>query len=704
MPIMQRLAAALDAIRRWLPSAKRQQDKDADMYRQLAEHSLVGVYLIQDGRFPYVNPRMAEIFGYDREEIIRSHTVADLVAPEDRTLVLENIRRRMAAEVQTVQYGFRALRKDGVVIEVEVLGTRVEYLGRPAVVGTLLDVTERNRVLQESRLMADALANTAEAVIVLDTARRIISVNSAFAGISGYSEAEALQQPIESLRSDWHAESFYDDIWATVQHEGKWQGEVWLKRKNGEVFASLVGVSSVGNPGSAISHYVVVVNDISRFKQVEARLDFLSHYDPVTRLPNRVFFHQHLQQILLSAHRGNRQVAVLLLGLDRFKQINESLGHAAGDVLLQQVAARLREVAGKNTNLSRVGGDEFVVILDDMPDTDSAARLAGNMLATMARPVDIEGHQVFFTASIGISCFPNDGTDNETLFKVADAALLRAKERGRNIFQFASSEMNASALESLILTNNLRTALEKKELYLEYQPIVNLADASLSGVEALLRWRHPELGVVGPDAFIPLAEQTGLIGNIGHWVLQEACFQAVRWRRAGLPPVTVAVNLSLRQVFGADCVRQIAGVLKATGMEPQWLKIEVTESIMMSDPEHAESVFRKIAAMGVKIALDDFGVGYSSLSHLKRLPVDYLKIDRSFVSDLPDDANDAAITRAIVAMGGGLGIKQVAEGIETEAQRNYLLHAGCLEGQGFLFSRPVRPDRIAEMLASGFVR
>lgn len=704
MSTRQWLAAALDIPRRWLARLARGLGDDAGLYRQLVEESLVGVYLIQDGRFPYVNPRMAEIFGYSREEIINGRSVADLVAPEDRALVQENIRRRVAAEVPSIQYRFRALCKNGEIIEVEVLGTRVEYQGRPAVVGTLLDMTTYNRALQESRLMADALANTAEAVMVLDSGRRIVSVNRAFVGMSGFGETEALGQLPEFLRSGWHAESFYDELWATVAREGRWQGEVWAKRKNGEVFTTLMGVSAVNNPDTGASYYVVVVNDISHFKQVEARLDFLSHYDPLTHLPNRALFHEHLQQMLLSAQRAGRKVALLLLGLDRFKQVNESFSHAAGDALLQQVATRLRDVSGKNVTLARIGGDEFAVILDDMPDTDSAARLASDMLASLVAPFTIETHQVFMTASVGISCYPADGEDNETLFKVADAALLHAKDRGRNLFQFASSEMNASALESLIITNNLRTALEKQELYLEYQPIVQLTDARLSGVEALLRWRHPEFGSVSPVTFIPIAEQTGLIGEIGLWVLREACAQAMRWRRAGLPPVTVAVNMSLRQVFSGDCVQQIADVLAATGLEPERLKIEVTESTMMSDPEHADAVFRDIVAMGVKIALDDFGVGYSSLAHLKRLPVDYLKIDRSFVSDLPDDSNDAAITRAIIAMAGGLGIKQVAEGIETEAQRNYLLRAGCLEGQGFLFSRPVAPEHIARMLASGFVK
>lgn len=679
-----------------------QADVETVMYRQLVEQSLVGVYLIQDGGFPYCNPRMAEIFGYASNlEIIGKRTVADLVVPDDRELVMDNIRKRLEAQVRTLRYSFRGLRKDGAVIDVEVLGSRVEYKGHLAVIGTLLDITEQNRAQRELRLMANALANTVEAVVVMNEERRIVSVNKAFTVILGYSEAEALDRTAEFLRSGRHHESFFAQIWSTVPQQEGWQGEAWFRRKNGELFPALVSISTARDEASQNLNYVVVVNDISRYRQYEEKLDFLVYHDALTRLPNRALLQQRLADALLRAKRNRAQVALLLLDLDAFKHINESLSHSAGDQLLQAVSDRLLRSVPEHATVARLGGDEFAILLDSLPDLDAAAMAAERLLAGLAAPFAYGDRELFTSASVGISCYPQDGNDAATLVKNADAAMYKAKSHGRNTYQFFSGELNSRALESLTIANNLRYAVERDELYLEYQPIVELANGRITGVEALLRWQSAELGLIPPAKFIPVAEQTGQIAQIGEWVLHTACRQARTWQMQGIAPMRMAVNVSFPQIRQPDFPQKVRSVLHDTRLDPTWLKLELTESMMMEDPEYAGSVFGAVADMGVKIAVDDFGTGYSSLSYLKRLPIDYLKIDRSFVSDLPADSNDAVITRTIIAMAHNLGIGPVAEGIETAAQRDFLQAAGCPEGQGYLFSRPVGLARIEPLLRAG---
>ncbi len=675
---------------------------DTSMYRSLVESSLAGVYLIQDGRFPYCNPRMAEIFGYESNHVLmRECTVADLVAPDDRDLVLGNIRKRLDAQVESLHYGFRGLRKDGRIIEVEVLGTRVEYRGRPAVIGTLLDVTESRRVAHERRILTDALANTVEAVLVLDAERRIISVNKAFTRITGYPGPDVLGHTPEFLRSGRHHETFYEEILQTVADRGHWQGELWSRRRSGEVFPCLASISQVREEPGDAPHYVLVLNDISSHKQIEERLDFLAHYDPLTRLPNRTLFLERFREALSRVRRRGLKLALLLMDLDAFKQVNESLGHSAGDELLRDAAARLRVAMGEDTTVARIGGDEFAVLLDDLDTMEEVTLAAGGLLEAFEEPFQARERNLAATASIGIALFPEDGENFEALLQQADAALYEAKAKGRNIYQFASGEMNAHALESITLSGQMRGALQRGEFFVEYQPFVRLADGRLTGAEALVRWQHPELGVLSPDRFIHIAEQSGQIAALGHWVLEEACAQGARWQAAGWKDFRIAVNLSVRQLAQPAWVEQVRRVLRDSRLAPERLKLEITESLMMSDPEQVARVLEDISRDGVKIAVDDFGVGYSSLSYLKRLPLDYLKIDRSFISDLPDDTNDAAITRAIIAVSRSLGIGQIGEGIETPEQLHFLREAGCEEGQGNLFSEPVCPERLAKLYDSG---
>lgn len=675
-------------------------ESERRMYRVLVEKSLVGVYLIQDGRFAYVNPRLAEIFGYDNREQVIGLPVPALVYEPDRPVVMENIRRRTEGEVDAIQYEFRGQRRDGRPIDVEVRGARTEWQGRPAVIGTLLDLTQHKRDSRTLQMTADALANTAEAVMILDAEHRLLLVNRAYTQITGYPEAESLGRTPEHLRSGHHTEQFYEALWRKVDENGWWQGEVWFRRRDGTVFPSLLSASLVRDSADGEERYVIVFSDITRYKQYEERLQFLAHHDPLTRLPNRELFQQQLGEALLRAD-PRRGLAVLLVDLDDFKHVNDSLGHSIGDELLLAVAGRLRGALPEAALIARLGGDEYAVLLENPDSGEAPAMAARKIIQALAEPFVIGDQELFTSASVGISRYPEDGDDPSALLRQADAAMYRAKEEGRNTWQFFSSELNARAVETLTIANRLRKSVEREEFFVEYQPIIELASGRLTGVEALLRWRHPELGLVPPVRFIPVAEQTGLILEIGDWVLEEACRQAAAWRRAGHPPLLMAVNLSLRQLRQRDLPRRVEQVLRRTGLDPAFLKLEITETTVMDNPGRAIRMFADIADMGVKIAIDDFGVGYSSLSYLKRLPIDYLKIDRSFVSDLPEDENDSAITHAVVAMARSLGLRLVAEGIETRAQLDFLNGIGCQEGQGYYFSRPTLPADLEPVLGAG---
>ena len=445
---------------------------------------------------------------------------------------------------------------------------------------------------------------------------------------------------------------------------------------------------------------VAVSRDITERKETEERLLYLANYDSLTGLPNRALFRDRLRRAIARAQRNEKRVALLFLDLDRFKNINDSLGHHAGDQLLRGVARRLKQYARKGDTVARLGGDEFTVILEGVAHADDAALVAKKIIELMEPAYKIDGHEVVATPSIGITLYPDDAADMRTLLKNADTAMYRSKERGRNRYQFYTSDMNAKAYEYLMLENNLRHALEREEFRLFYQPQIDLHSQGLFGVEALLRWEHPEQGLLPPEHFIPFAEETGLIIPIGEWVLREACKQAVEWQNQGLPPTRVAVNLSMRQFRQKNFVDIVAGVLNETGLDPQYLELEVTESFLAHNAEQATEILRSLHRLGVHLSIDDFGTGYSSLSYLKQFPLNTLKIDQSFVRDISSDPDGATIAEAIIALGQSLRLNVIAEGVETEDQVFFLRGRGCDRVQGFLFSHPLPPEEIVGWLTS----
>jgi diguanylate cyclase (GGDEF)-like protein/PAS domain S-box-containing protein len=550
---------------------------------------------------------------------------------------------------------------------------------------------ERERTAHRLWLVASALENTLESVMITDTTRQIVYVNAAYSTMTGYSGDETLGRSPDFLRSGMHPQSFYDRMWEELTRGGRWKGEIWSRRKNGDVYPALFSISAVNGPDGQPHHFVSVFNDISHHKDYEQRLEFLAHHDALTLLPNRILFQERCAASLNRAKRLGHTVAVLFIDLDRFKTINDSLGHAIGDQLLKQVAERFTACLRASDTVARLGGDEFAVLLDDLPTSQSASVAAQKLLDSFGQPFNVAGHELFTSASIGIACFPQDGGSIEDLLRNADAAMYRAKEHGRNAYQYFSVEMNAQAFESLMMANSLRQAMERDQLRVVYQPVVDLHSGKVTGLEALARWNHPDHGEIAPERFIPVAEATGMIGPIGQWVLDTALRQLRAWQDAGLGDLKMAVNLSARQLARPEFVREVDDSLRRSRVAPKFLVLELTESAMMQYPERVRRVLMQLHEMGVTVAVDDFGTGYSSLSYLKQFPIDYLKIDKSFVAGVPGDADDMAISRAVIAMGRQLNLRLVAEGVETTPQLEFLRAEGCHEAQGYHYSRPIPP-------------
>ncbi len=559
----------------------------------------------------------------------------------------------------------------------------------------------KQRLSNASRLTARVFESASEAVAITDARAIIIDVNSAFEQVTGYRREEVTGQSVRLLKSGYHDEDFYQEMWRALQEQGCWQGEIWNRRRTGEIYPEWLSINAIHEDGSATAtHYVAMFSDISEAKRNEERLYRLAHYDSLTGLPNRGLFRESLAKAIAWAGRNNRMVAVLFLDLDRFKVINDTLGHNAGDALLIDVAHRLLGSIREADTVARQGGDEFTIVVTDLVSPSAAARVARKIIEVMAVPFTIEGQELFVTTSIGIGLFPKHGNDPESLIKAADIAMYQAKEHGRDGYAFYRAEGQSKLGEVFELENGLRRALERNELRIFYQPQVDTATGSLVGVEALLRWFHPDRGLLLPDAFIPIAEETGLINVIGRWVLDEACQQAKSWQERGIGQFRMSVNLSGRQLRQDGLPRQVAAALEKSGLAAEFLQLELTETSVMQNPVSAARLLSEIRELGVSISIDDFGSGYTSLSYLKRLPIDSVKIDKEFISGVVDDPDDRAISLAIVALASSLELKVVAEGVENEAQLTFLRDNHCRDAQGYLFAPPLPADEFVTLLRS----
>jgi diguanylate cyclase (GGDEF)-like protein/PAS domain S-box-containing protein len=562
------------------------------------------------------------------------------------------------------------------------------------------DIERRERIEEGMRLSASVFANSGEGILVTDPEQKILTVNQAFCDITGYRIDEVIGQTPRILHSGKQGPNFYRNMWNTLQLKGRWEGEVWNRRKDCSVFPEWLTISAVRNEKGVLTHYVAIFTDITERKAAEERILHLAQHDTLTGLPNRMLFLDRLEQALHQAHRANSQVALLFMDLDRFKNINDSLGHHVGDQLLIEVSKLLGDCVSEGDTIARLGGDEFVIILPQIAKAQDAAHVALRIIGALARTFEIASYQLSVTASLGVAVYPEDGDDAMTLMKNADTAMYHAKNSGRNNYQFFTARMNLDIQERLLLENALRHALEKDQLFLYYQPQIELATGKVVGVEALVRWKHPELGMVAPQRFIPVAEDTGLIVPIGEWVLQTACRQLQQWQQSGYQ-LRMSVNLSAAQFQQSHLAETVARVLRENGIEPCHLELEITESMIMGSMEKAIAILHELREMGLRVAIDDFGTGYSSLSYLKRFAIDRLKIDQSFVRDISTDPDDAAIVSAIVVMAHQLKLGVVAEGVESWEQLQFLHALHCDEIQGFYYSRPLPADQLEAFLKRG---
>jgi diguanylate cyclase (GGDEF)-like protein/PAS domain S-box-containing protein len=561
-----------------------------------------------------------------------------------------------------------------------------------------MEVAKRRQFRDKLRTTTKIVESLREAVVVMDSDFNVIDVNPAFTKISGYSPREVMGKPPPFHDSLGGEGSLNASVWKSIIRSGRWQGEFWSKRKNGEKYAEHLSISAITDETDRVIQYTAVINDVTQRKQDEERIQYQANFDTLTGLPNRALFLDRLDQALAATARTDRKLGLVFINLDGFKLINDTLGHDAGDVLLQESSSRLRECVRSGDTVARLGGDEFTVIMPNLGDSRNAVYVAQRVLDKLAEPFDVKNEEVLISGSIGITVFPDDAADVSELLKNADAAMYRAKEQGKANYQFFTADLNEQVRERLILKSGLTRALERGELALHYQPKLDIASGHITGAEALMRWNHHEMGMIRPDQFVPIMEETGQVVEVGAWALRTACLQHKAWLAAGYPSIRVAVNLSARQLRETSFVGVVEEVLKETGIKPEGLELEITESMLMSDADRCVRALNELHEMGLHVAMDDFGTGYSSLSYLKRFPIDTIKIDKSFVNDIATDQDDAEIIKTIISMGHTLNRRIVAEGVETEEQLAILRNYRCDEIQGYLFSRPLDAENATEFI------
>jgi diguanylate cyclase (GGDEF)-like protein/PAS domain S-box-containing protein len=677
-------------------------------YRLLAESISDVIFSTgSDLQLNYVSPSVMPVLGYDSEWALANGFQSLATNPRQLSgfyALLDRVRnalgdpQRLAelrAEFLPQLFVFDCLRADGQKIPIELrLVPMWDDSGRfEGLLGVGRDISLQRRAEKDLRMAATVFEHSTAAILVTDPAGYIVQVNNAFSRVSGYSSKQILDQLPSMLTADTQQASHLAYVVKQLNQQGSWEGEVWLKRRSGEKFPAWVGITAVKDDEGDLVSYVCFFSDISERKASEQRIHRLAYYDALTQLPNRTLFQDRLHSALQHGARHQEWVALMFLDLDRFKPINDSLGHAAGDRMLKEVAVRLAACVDSDDTVARMGGDEFTLLLQSQSAREGALKRAihvgEQILASLAQPFILEGREFFVTASIGIALSPQDGNELSQLMKNADTAMYHAKERGKNNFQFYQADMNASALQRLELESDLRHALEQGEFKLYYQPQFSGDGKRLTGAEALLRWQHPQRGLVPPNDFIPVLEELGLVVQVGDWVLREACRQLAEWHEAKIRVPKISVNLSARQFAEGDLHERIAQILQHSGIPAGCLELELTESILMEDVANAMLTLSSLKKLGVFIAIDDFGTGYSSLNYLKQFPIDVLKIDRSFVDGLPHGEQDGQIARAIIAMAHSLNLTVIAEGVETLAQLDFLRGHDCDEVQGFLLGRPM---------------
>jgi diguanylate cyclase (GGDEF)-like protein/PAS domain S-box-containing protein len=696
--------AAEQRERRRAEDALRQGERRLQLALEASEVS-VWEFDVETGHVAF-SRELGPFLGYAEQDVpARIEAWEALVHPDDVKRLRLALAKHYRGETPRLEIEYRIRSKDGEWHWLQTVGRTVrrDSQGRATMMsGTHHDVTERRRAGEMLRLQELAIDAATNAILIVDALAPdfpVVHVNRAFQRITGYRPDEVIGRNCRFLQRDDRDQPDLERLREAVATGA--EASVLLRnyQKDGTLFWNNIRISPLRNDEGVVTHFVGIQSDVTELKQYEAELEYRANYDGLTGLANKNLLNDRLDHAISFTDRSHRKFALLYLDLDRFKIINDSLGHASGDALLRTIALRLRSCVRESDTVARLGGDEFAVVLHEVENTGWIAGIAQKILTEVDQPIAIDGRDVFTSASIGICVFPDDGDNRDALLKHADTAMYRAKHAGRNQVCFYTEDLNADALERLQLEADLRRALALHEFELHYQPRLDLHTGRITSLEALIRWRRPDGELVPPRRFIPVAEETGLIVPIGEWVLRTACEQMRTWRDAGHTSLRVAVNLSPRQFRQPDLTATIRSILADTGLESRHLELEITESVAMHDPEASRGVLEKLSALGVLHAIDDFGTGYSSLAYLKRFPIDFLKIDQSFVQGVPDDADDANIVRAIIALGLSLEVTLIAEGVETEAQSDFLHAHGCHEIQGYLFCKPKPAAELEALLA-----
>lgn len=668
-------AEALEVNRTWLET--------------LLTSSIDGIHILDfNGNLIEWSPSFIEMLGYTEEEA--SHLkVSDWDvkhSPEEIINIFHTISNTAAMTIETVHR-----HKDGNVIEVEITARPIILEGKRYIYASSRDITERKKVENELHKLSQAVEQSPNTIVITDLEGTIEYVNTAFEFATGYTKVEAIGKNPRLFQSGKTPRGYYDEMWGELLHGKIWHGEFINKRKNGSEYIEAVKVAPIFQPDGHITHYMAIKEDITEKKHAEERLHYLANFDLLTGLPNRIQLEDRINYAIKLVKRIHGEFAVMFLDLDHFKDINDTLGHKTGDMLLIEVAKRLQSILRDEDTVSRLGGDEFIFLLPDS-NAEGVIHVVQKLLNTLTKPFVVDQNELTVTASIGIALYPSDGTDHETLSKNADTAMYRAKQNGRNTYSFFTQAMQDRTSRNLQLTNGLHHALERNQLRVVYQPQISAYDGHIIGAEALLRWTHPELGDISPVEFIPLAEESGLILPIGAWVLRTAVQQAKSWSDKGFEPMMIAVNLSAVQFRHPHLLELVTTILDEVGLPAKYLEIELTEAVAMYDPKAASTVMDNLYERGIRMSIDDFGTGYSSLSYLKKFKVYKLKIDQSFVRDVTIDSEDKAIVNTIISMAHSLGLQTIAEGVETIEQLDFLRKQGCDEIQGYYYSKPLSAE------------
>lgn len=684
--------------------------KDSEtQVRLLLDSAGEGIYGIdENGIVTFANPKALDILGYPSDEFIGQnahtlihHTHDDGRHYEDRDCPIYNaFRMGYPAHIE----GELFWRKDGSSLITEYSAYPIYNEGKVlGSVVTFSDITLRKETESSLELAKSIIENAHEAIMVTDLKGVIEQVNDAYVKITGFSREEAIGATPRIQQSGRHDLMFYAKMWKEIHSNGHWEGEIWDRRKSGEIFPKWLSINTVNDNHGNPSKYVGIFSDITTLKETEKELEHLAYYDALTQLPNRVLFRDRLKQGISAARRDGHQLATLLIDLDRFKYVNDTLGHDAGDQLLEIVAQRLQSFVRESDTVARLGGDEFAILLPELNDPEEASIIARKIIGNLDEPIEVKGKKVNIGASIGISTYPEDGADCDVLVKHADLALYKAKDSGRGCYHYFSEELQSAIFDHIAMEDEMREGIDSEQFILHYQPKIDLASGKMTGMEALVRWNHPDKGFVRPDHFIPFAEETGLIIPLGLWILKTACRQMAEFNVDLDVPLKVAINLSASQFNQRGLVYTIQEIMEHYDIKPENIELEITESSVMGDVDAAIATMKKFRDIGLHLAIDDFGTGYSSLSYLKRFPINTLKIDQSFVRDLTIDSDDAAIVKAIISMAKSLQLNVVAEGVETQEQLIFLKANDCENVQGYLFSKPLPADEFMQYIKDNLV-